>query len=726
VDARRTQGARNLPERRAPDNEAHTAPALEAPRSARLPRAGTIALTVQTPAAHSRAVPALAPLVAALALVLATSAAGGAPEDELPPSARRAAAALGAAREARAIGAHEEAARRFAEAAGHEPAVAAHAQRLAAQEWLAAERPAEAEAAARRGLEAGAGPALAAELLDLAAQARAAVGDEAAARAAWQQALAGDPTPERRQAIGLALGDLLVRAEALDAAAQVLLPTWRDAPECREAEAAGQRLASLEARLGRPLRSASDHLRRAERLFELQRSEAALESYDAALAAGLAPPERDRARTRRAHCLFRLRRYSEAEAAFASLGSDPEARVWHARSLARAGAVEEAIASLEQIGSEPLGENAAWARYLAGLLHDGRGRRERAVELWRSVAEGGASPDLASDARWRLAWSAYRAGDRGAARAHFLALEALESDPVERAGARYWAARALEAEDRDRAATELAALAREMPLGYYGWRAGLRVGAVPAASGEPLARGRAALDGGALLPARVLVAGGCDEAARLSLRGLDDRAAGVDDRIALGRLHAAAGDWASAQALVVRAYGERLARPPAPGEEEIWRLAWPRAWSDELRAALPPDARVAPELVLALMREESGYRHDVVSVSGAVGLLQLMPATASQLAAELGLAPPAPAALAEPGLNLRLGALYLDRLVRRFDGAIAPAVASYNAGPDAVAEWLVAEPGPDDEWVESIPYAETRGYVKRVLRSLHALRTLHR
>jgi soluble lytic murein transglycosylase len=84
----------------------------------------------------------------------------------------------------------------------------------------------------------------------------------------------------------------------------------------------------------------------------------------------------------------------------------------------------------------------------------------------------------------------------------------------------------------------------------------------------------------------------------------------------------------------------------------------------------------------------------------------------------------APAQLLDPRTSLRLGSHYLERLAQRFDGALAPAIASYNAGPGPVAEWLAAGPSEEDEWVESIPYAETRAYVKRVLRSRHAYRML--
>ena len=79
-----------------------------------------------------------------------------------------------------------------------------------------------------------------------------------------------------------------------------------------------------------------------------------------------------------------------------------------------------------------------------------------------------------------------------------------------------------------------------------------------------------------------------------------------------------------------------------------------------------------------------------------------------------------------PETNIALGAHYLAELSARFDGALPAAIASYNAGPDAVSGWL-SEPSESltDEWVETIPYDQTRSYVKRVLRSLQAYRMLY-
>ena len=78
-----------------------------------------------------------------------------------------------------------------------------------------------------------------------------------------------------------------------------------------------------------------------------------------------------------------------------------------------------------------------------------------------------------------------------------------------------------------------------------------------------------------------------------------------------------------------------------------------------------------------------------------------------------------------PNVNIQLGSAYLGELLLRFSGRESAAIGSYNAGPHRVVKWLEGNALEDDEWVEAIPYDQTRGYVKRVLRSMHVYRVLY-
>jgi soluble lytic murein transglycosylase len=111
-------------------------------------------------------------------------------------------------------------------------------------------------------------------------------------------------------------------------------------------------------------------------------------------------------------------------------------------------------------------------------------------------------------------------------------------------------------------------------------------------------------------------------------------------------------------------------------------------------------------------KQESRFTPAVRSPVGATGLMQLMPATAAELAG----GPVTDQTLQDPAGNTALGARYLARMLRQWDGNPLLAVASYNAGPGAVTGWLGPRLGSSPElWVEAIPYPETRLYVKKVL-----------
>jgi soluble lytic murein transglycosylase len=133
-----------------------------------------------------------------------------------------------------------------------------------------------------------------------------------------------------------------------------------------------------------------------------------------------------------------------------------------------------------------------------------------------------------------------------------------------------------------------------------------------------------------------------------------------------------------------------------------------------------------PPLVLAITRQESGFDKAAVSRSDARGLMQLKPSTARDVAKALGLPFSADRLLTDPTYNLTLGQGYLDKMLDSFGGSYMLATAAYNAGPRRVKEWLDAYGDPrmiePVDWIESIPFQETRNYVQRVLENLQVYR----
>lgn len=136
-------------------------------------------------------------------------------------------------------------------------------------------------------------------------------------------------------------------------------------------------------------------------------------------------------------------------------------------------------------------------------------------------------------------------------------------------------------------------------------------------------------------------------------------------------------------------------------------------------------------LQLALIRQESAFQADVISPVGARGLMQLMPATAARVAKGLHLTRKGPltdALTTDPALNVSLGSAYLNGLLTNFSGSYILAVAAYNAGPVAVSRWIRDLGDPRSatvdaiDWIEQIPFSETRNYVQRVLEGVQVYR----
>ena len=176
----------------------------------------------------------------------------------------------------------------------------------------------------------------------------------------------------------------------------------------------------------------------------------------------------------------------------------------------------------------------------------------------------------------------------------------------------------------------------------------------------------------------------------------------------------AAGDYRRALA----SYYRYIALSDRRGDSlaEIPELAYPDWAAAHIREA-GPFVPVDEYLAASVMREESAFDPDALSPAGAMGLMQLMPDTGRAMAKAAGITAFDLAELFDPGTNVRFGARYLAELGEIFDWNLAKTVAAYNAGPNAVKRWAASGPHEADEFIESIPYRETRAYTKRVIES---------
>ena len=183
--------------------------------------------------------------------------------------------------------------------------------------------------------------------------------------------------------------------------------------------------------------------------------------------------------------------------------------------------------------------------------------------------------------------------------------------------------------------------------------------------------------------------------------------------------------------LLAQADEEHLNRAAVVADSWGWNEGTIRAFGksryfDDLKRRFPrahadlfeKEARrvgVDPSLLLAISRRESAFAADTRSRAGAVGLMQLMPGTARQVARTLKLKRPRTQSLKRPSLNIRLGSRYIADMLKRYGGNPAMALAAYNAGPGAVDRWRPAFETDADIWIDTIPFKETRRYVRVVL-----------
>ncbi len=361
--------------------------------------------------------------------------------------------------------------------------------------------------------------------------------------------------------------------------------------------------------------------------------------------------------------------------------------------------------------------------------------QERRI-LARNALESGASRDayrLSSshgltggsafaEAEWFSGWIALRhRGDAKTALKHFTKLHDGVSAPISLSRAAYWAGRAAEATSDAAGAKLWYERAMAWPATYYGQLAVARVHSkdVPLfTANEPAVKiNDEKLPGHELLAAaNMLAVLGEDDLVTPFMLRLGELARGPEDHRAI----AAIAVDISRPDLAVRA-AKLAASRGFVSVDALYPLA-----------SLPladADKRLERALVMAITRQESQFDPHARSPAGALGLMQLMPATAKQVGKKLGVKLREGDLTRKQALNIRLGSSFLADLINGFDGSYVLAIAAYNAGPGNVRKWiklngdLLTSSAVDPiDWIESIPFEETRNYVQRVLEGVQVYR----
>lgn len=396
-------------------------------------------------------------------------------------------------------------------------------------------------------------------------------------------------------------------------------------------------------------------------------------------------------------------------------GSDAVAQVTE---LLRAGKPEEALGLLgrEDVGGrlDPVQYDSSRSRIAAGLLYSG----QVADALATASASAARSGAVVTKAHWVAGLAAFRLQQYERAARHFEALVAARpASPWVAAGAAFWAARSLEAKGREEEARGYLAAAALFPHTFYGLLAERKLGqptrlrwSLPALTPERLAALAERPDGRRGI---ALIQVGQYEAAELELSHINPGGKPLVEEALL-----TLADRGGMASLALELGNAMLSPEGAPYDAALFPLPYWR----------PRDGfSVDRALLFAVMRQESRFEPRLTSPAGAVGLMQIMPATAQHVRERNADIDDADrAALFDPATNMELSQRYLAELMGmpEIGRNMILTLAAYNAGPGNLMRWrrTMAEIKDPLLFIESIPFAETRGYVKKVLANFWAYR----
>jgi soluble lytic murein transglycosylase len=492
------------------------------------------------------------------------------------------------------------------------------------------------------------------------------------------------------------------------AAAAILRPQWRTEPLDDAFEAAIRKEFS-------GVLSKADHKARMDRmLYEEQstralRAAAALDANQQALAKAV---------------IAVIKRDPKAGAALdgvpKALRKDPLYLYSRIQQLRRAEKIEAAAELMLSAPREAdvLVDPDAWWVERRVLTRELMEKRDYRNAYRVAAAHAAESSSLRAEAEFHAGWLALEfLNDPNLAARHFAVIQTISKMPLSQSRAEYWLGRAAEAAGNRGEATRQYQLAAAYPTTFYGQLSLARLGAKSLPISAPPKPDAAAKKRFASLELVQVMQ-------RLTEIKHDDR-----NTIFLRHLAETLTDPTQLALLTSMAKDDhnlalQLGKTAASRGIPVDTLAFPTS-------AIPKSAKtgsVDRAVVYAIARQESAFHPGAVSKAGARGLLQLMPATAKQMAKSAGVSYSQAKLTTDPAYNATLGAEFLGHLIDRYNGSYVMTFAAYNAGPSRVTEWVGIYGDPRDpkvdvvNWIESIPFTETRNYVQRIMENVQVYR----
>ena len=470
--------------------------------------------------------------------------------------------------------------------------------------------------------------------------------------------------------------------------------------------------------------SLEEVLERAGNLFEGLFFQAAEDEYVKAIKNIKDPVMENDIRFKIGMCLFRQKKYDMAAESFGYI-KDPRAMYWMARSAYRSGNMEQFKTIMGEVRKE-----YPKSGYLVELLlisaEDRRraGELDKTEEIYKSILKD--FPKKSEDALWGLGWMSYTSGDYKKSKQYFSELESSVRGE-RRYKYTYWKAKSLEMLAKDCEAAKKAEHSAESGLcgtgyddvyreaskdtGYYGMLSRISLGDLDAP--EKLVISKPEKPEG----------GRFDRIEMLKLLGMNEEAAEEIKLILHYSRDMLEFKYLGYTAVEVGEYKSVIYFTEDTENREFLPLSYPRGYWDIISEAAEIE-KIDAYLIAALIREESRFDPGAFSAAGAVGLMQLMPATARRIKRGADIRLDNDSEIYSVRKNIFMGTHYLSMLIREFRET-ALAIAAYNAGENAVRQWVSVSDHKDiEEFIEDIPYKETRRYVKKVLNSYWQYRSI--
>jgi soluble lytic murein transglycosylase len=544
---------------------------------------------------------------------------------------------------------------------------------------------------------------------------------------------------EDRTGFQLAEGQVEFALGQRDAAARTFKQLLLSHPLSQDAQVARARLTEMGAEASltaAELRSLGDAFYNGGRYGE------AADQYRALLrTAGVNAGEQSSLAVAVAACDLKLKRLTTAQAqALADTNDENGARrLYLLMELARSrddGATQQSLVT-EMENRFPRSPWLAEALFSSGNMYLLKKDYPAAVEYYRYLAAHFPSSKNAASAHWRAGWLCYRQRLYPEAAQLFDEQIRLYPAAAVTVAALYWRGRLYETQDHAPAlaAASYRAIVRAYQHYFYAQMSRMRLASLgntqPAPApqldrlqpmAQPVLVESFPAESPHLARARLLANAGLGEYIAQEIAA--DPNSSSWSALAEAQIYSSYGETFRAMRALKRALPSAASAPVKTIPLVYWRILFPEPWWDTIKAESAKN-NLDPYLVASLIRQESEFNPSVVSYANAWGLMQLLPPVGKALAKQEGMSHFQTFQLLDPETNIKLGTRYLRQMMDRFGGVQEYALAAYNAGDNRVADWEAAGPYQGmDEFVESIPFTQTREYVEAILRNEEMYRAI--